>query len=277
MGLNALAGAFAARGALAEAEYYMDKQLDICTQVGDPVAIAFVEASRAGLLFDIGRWGESREGLTRAAGLIAPLGPCWASPYVLIFRGPLALATGDDAEGQPDDARAYLRPLADALESLGTFGPTVLHLLAWTALDLDDLQVAGRLIIRALDMCRERNDRLVLVDALVVRARLAARRGEPEARSMLAEALTQAHAITYPYGLARALYASALLHEQYGDGDRAMSDYTEALDILHALGEQVYAPRIERALSNRSRFGHQRRRDRARVGAASPHAASQFS
>ena len=312
MGLNALAGAFAARGTLAEAERYMDKQLDICTRVGDPVAIAFVEATRAGLLFDMGRWRESREGLTRAAALTAPLGPCWASPYVLIYRGHLALATGDDAKGQrllreaidgaarsgdlqvrclatcglasfalasgqPDVARAYLRPLADALDSLGTFGPTVLHLLAWAALDLDDLQVADRLIERALSMCRERNDRLVLVDALVVRARLAARRAEPEARSLLAEALTQAHAITYPYGLARALYASALLHEQHGDGDHALSDYAEALDILHALGERVYAPRIERALSNHSRFGPQRRRDRVRVGADSPQSASHLS
>lgn len=290
MGLNVLSGAYASRGELALAERYMDKQLEICKRVGDPVAVAFVEASRAGVLFDTGRWADSSEALTRAASLIAHLGPCWASPYVLIYCGHLALATGDTVEGerllgeavnetarsgdlqvrclatcglayfalaagQPDVALAHLRPLADTdvLESLGTFGPTVLHLLAWAALDMDDLTLAESLIERALSICQERNDRLVLVDALVVRARLAARRGAPDAQSMLADALTHARAITYPYGLARALYTSALLHEQCGDTARAVLDYAEALDILHALGERVYAPRIEQALGKHSR------------------------
>ncbi|HEX8036702.1 MAG TPA: AAA family ATPase [Ktedonobacterales bacterium] len=296
MGLNVLSGAYAARSDLALAERYMDKQLEICERVGDPVAIAFVEASRAGVLFDTGRWAEAREGLTRANSLIAHLGPCWASPYVLIYRGHLALATGDIAEGErllreaidetvrsgdlqvrclatcglayfalasgrPDVAQADLRPLADAdtldtldtLEALGTFAPTVLHLQAWAALDMEDLPLAERLIEHALSMCRERNDRLVLVDALVVRVRLAARRGEPVAQSMLVDVLTHARAITYPYGLARTLYTSGLLHEQGGDSAHAVADYTEALDILNALGERVYAPRIEQTLAKHSR------------------------
>lgn len=288
MGLNVLSGAYASRGELALAEHYMDQQLEICKRVGDPVAIAFVEAGRAGVLYDLGRWTEAREGLTRAAGLITHLGPCWASPYVLIYRGYLALATSETAEGerlfreamdetarsgdlqvrclatcglayfalaagQPDVAQAYLHPLADALEALGTFGPAVLHLLAWAALDMEDLQLADHLIERSLSMCRERNDRLVLVDALVVRARLAAARGDPDMQSLLADALTHARAVTYPYGLARSLHTSALLHDQWGDGARAVSDYTEALDILHTLGECVYAPRIEQALRTGSR------------------------
>lgn len=289
MGLNVLSGAYATRGDLALTEHYMDKQLEICERVGDPVAIAFVEASRAGVRFDTGRWTEARQGLTRANSLIAHLGPCWASPYVLIYRGHLALATGDTAEGErllleaidetarsgdlqarclaigglasfalaagrPDVAQAHLRPLADAdtLEALGTFGPTILHLQASAALDTDDLPLAERLIEHALSMCRERNDRLVLVDALVVRVRLAARRSEPDTQSMLADALTHARAITYPYGLARTLYTSALLHEHGGDSARALSDYTEALDILNTLGERVYASRIEQALAEHS-------------------------
>lgn len=288
MGLNVLSGACAARGEFTLAERYLDKQLDSCKRVGDPVAVAFVEASCAGMLFDIGRWTESHEALERAAHLIAHLGPCWASPYVLIYRGHLALASGDTAEGerllqqaiaetarsgdlqvrclatcglayfalaggQPDVAQAYLHPLADTFEALGTFGPSVLHLLAWAALDMDDLRLADQLIERTLGLCRERNDRLVLADALVVRARLAVRRGEPEMQEILADALAHARAITYPYGLARALYTSALLREQHGDDASAISDYSEALDILHRLGERVYAPRIEQALSQIAR------------------------
>jgi hypothetical protein len=43
------------------------------------------------------------------------------------------------------------------------------------------------------------------------------------------------------------------LHEQGGDSAHAVSDYTEALDILNALGERVFAPRIEQTLAKCSR------------------------
>lgn len=292
MGLNCLTSAYAARGEFALAERYLDKQLAVCQRVGDPVALAFVEAGCADLNFTTGRWAAAREALARAAALIAHVGPCWASPYVRIYQGQLALATGETVEGerlllaaidetarsgdlqvrclaacglasfalatgQYERARSYLQPFADQLEdqveALGTFGPTVLYLLAWAALDMDDLQRSERLIDQAMSMCRERNDRLVLVDALVVRTRLAVRRSEPDALSRLADAVTQARAITYPYGLARALYISALVHEQHGDDTRARADYAAALDILHALGERVYAHRIEHALDTRFR------------------------
>ena len=283
-GLNALSGAYQTRGEFDLAAHYLAKQIEVGEKVGDPVALAFILATQAGFLYDAGRWIEMQEAIERAAALLHNLGSSWASPYVLIQRGTLALAQGRGADGtrdlgeaialaersgdlqvrymaqyalasddlihaRPGQAQARVEALAQAPDAIGGFNPNLLYLLAWIALDLGDRAEAERRIERCLASARERQDRLLLVDALLVHARVAARRDRwSEALAALDEAMRLAQSIKYPYGEARAYYVSARLHAERKEERQAGELYHHALTILRGLGERTYARRIEGAI-----------------------------
>jgi tetratricopeptide (TPR) repeat protein len=92
------------------------------------------------------------------------------------------------------------------------------------------------------------------VEALPAKATVRIRQQRwSEAGVALEEAVVLARAMPYPYAEARALCTYGELLTGLGQLERAYDRYTEALGILHSLGEVPYVERIERALAEISR------------------------
>src|SRR5262249_35718208 len=91
---------------------------------------------------------------------------------------------------------------------------------------------------------------LLLVDALRIQAIIFVRqRLWPAAERALAEAISLSQAIPYPYAEAKALYIYGQLNAALGQKEYASDKYKAALAICDRLGEGLYRPRIEHALT----------------------------
>ena len=99
-----------------------------------------------------------------------------------------------------------------------------------------------------------RRDRLPLLEALLVRARVELHQQRwPDAHDTLASALALARALPTPYAEAKTLFLYGLLHARCGEVVLARTRLADALIILQRLGEQLYHDEVEHALVNLER------------------------
>jgi tetratricopeptide (TPR) repeat protein len=95
-----------------------------------------------------------------------------------------------------------LPELAEVLEECDV--PLLLPVLAWAYLELGQTDEAARTVEQALARARPEGMRLVLVEALRVRAVIALRRGQPDqTAASLEEGLETARAMPYPHAESR--------------------------------------------------------------------------
>jgi tetratricopeptide (TPR) repeat protein len=175
-------------------------------------------------------------------------------PQRLVWFSWLIEAALADQEALEGRSTAAVRRLTTLLAPLGDephFNALPLvPQLAQAYLDMDNVAEAETTAHRAVERAAEMNHRLVLVDALRVRAMIATRDTRyDEASQDLDEALALCRAMPYPYAEAKALYVYGQLHQAKDELDRARLCYEQALVICNQLGEAVCREQIERALA----------------------------
>ena len=161
-----------------------------------------------------------------------------------------ALAELAILRGRPGDAVARLAPLRDR-PGLEEFDVTYfLPVLAWAYLELDDVLQAEQVIAQALRRARAEELRLMLVDALRVRALLCIRqRHWTAAASALEEGLAVARSMPHPYAEARLLQVIGQLQVEQGAPERAREPLQVALGTFQQLGARKDVERSERLLA----------------------------
>jgi len=222
--------------------------------------------------------------LDQALALSRQADQSWYSPYPLIFLARLDLAEGASAtataslqeagtlaerggdlqalrmasgvmaeieilEGHAEAATTRLVPLLDRPGREECDVTMVLPVLAWAQLELGQLDQATDAVEQALKRARPEEMRLVLVEALRVKALIALRRGEwDEAARSLEEGLALARAMPYPYAEARLLQVDGALHAQQGEPPAARERLEAARVLFARLGARMDIARVERAL-----------------------------
>jgi hypothetical protein len=130
----------------------------------------------------------------------------------------------------------------------------ILPYLAWAYLDAGDPESATALLDEDIADATARHDRLPLLDALLVRARVELHQQRwPDAHDTLASALALARALSTPYAEAKALYLYGLLHARHGEIALARARLAGALSILRWLGERMYHHQVEQVLADLGR------------------------
>jgi predicted ATPase/DNA-binding XRE family transcriptional regulator len=272
-------------GNLHAARDYNERAVLLAEQMGDPSMMAHVLNTRGYNAFLLGEWRLAREAFERASAFFRQAGTPWGAAYPLANLGMLLLVEGQreasapyfeeatalaqqsqslqilrwieatlaESElvlGQPREARARLLPLLKSLDDTESGMISVHTMLAWARVELGERDEAQRLLGRVLARAADQKLRVVLVDALPVQARLAARGGNwQEAEQTLEEALALAHSMDYPYAEAKALFAAGLIACQQGRRARAIERLQAALSIFARLGERLYAAQAEDALA----------------------------
>jgi tetratricopeptide (TPR) repeat protein len=273
------------RGELHTAKAYAERAFVLAEQVGNPNLVALALNNHGYNAYQRGEWQLAREEYEQAIMLMRQANLPWGTTHALFNLGMLLMAQGhweaaapyyeeglalaeqrqerlpwclaqsdlaerDLVSWQPEPAYERLAPLlADLAErEPGTMEP--LTTLAWVHLERGEPEQTQRLLDQVLPQARQQHLQPVLVAALLVRARLAARSGHwQEGRQALDEALRLAQAMHYPYLEAKALYASGCLLLQQGESAQASESFAQALAILGRLGERLYAQQIEAALT----------------------------
>jgi tetratricopeptide (TPR) repeat protein len=274
------------RGELHTAKAYAERAFTLAEQMRNPSLVALALSNRGSNTFRHGEWQLAREQYEQALTLMRQAGSPWGTTFTLLELGnvlmvqghweaaapyyeeglalaeqrqeqlPLWWAQSDLAErdlvsGQPQQAYERLAPLLaeQANREPGTLEP--LTMLAWAHLELGELEQTQHLLDdQIIPQARQQHLHPVLVAALLVRARLAGRRGHwQEGRQDLDEALRLAQAMQYPYFEAKTLYGSGCLSLQQGESAQASESFAQALAILSHLGERLYAQHVEAVLT----------------------------
>jgi tetratricopeptide (TPR) repeat protein/transcriptional regulator with XRE-family HTH domain len=274
------------RGELAHARAWLERAVEVAERLGDPTNITGIMATRGHLDFCRGEWALARADFTRAASL-SPAGSSVYAARPLLNLAELCMAQGqreeavshlqaavilddhDDHDADSDVLRAAHCVLAEPELLAGQLqvaaarlrglpnpssqraAPDRAHvLLAWANLELGNLGRAETEIDRIIAYARREPDRLMLVEALRVLARV--RMGTAQwqlAAEAVAEACSLAHAMPHPYGEAKSLYVYGQLHVAWGKHEQARERWEAARAICHWLGEGLYRLHIERALA----------------------------
>lgn len=273
------------RGDLSESMRSAERALTLAEQIGDPFLLAQMLGTHAFSQFVVGEWQRARQEYERSLKLMQQASAPWGAAYPLLGLGLQLLAEGQtegglaalkealvlaqrdhdrEAEcaaqnalaaydlflGRPQQARDRLESLIERanLEESGAI--SLQPFLAWAYLELGDVAQAQTLVEQALAGARARQMRLVLTDALAVQARVAAHRQRwQEAEQALEERLTLAQATPCPYDESKARYLAGQVSRQQGKTAEASTHFTEALAILHRLGERLYAKQVEQELA----------------------------
>ena len=281
--LRDLAIIHALRGAPASSRDYIERATAVARQMQDPGPVAFTQALRGWILSLCGEWTDARAELDAAVALSRQTQRTWYSPYPLMFRARLSLTEGersdatgavrealelaewsgdlealrwvagviaelDILEGRAEAARARLLPLLDRPDLQECNVTMLLPVLAWAELELGRLELADAAVEQALRRARPEEMRIVLVEALRVRAMIALRRGRwDDAARDLEEGLALARSISYPYAEARLLHIAAQLHAQRGEPEAAREWLAAAGAIFARLGAQGDAAPVAQA------------------------------
>jgi tetratricopeptide (TPR) repeat protein len=294
-----LAYFLALRGAFAPSAGYIARSFVLAAQMGNPALLSLTLAIRGWLAVLGGEWPSARADLEEALALSRQVDRSWYSPYPLLFRARLSLVEGawTDAmvsaqaavdlakrngdlqalrwasgvmaeieilEGRAEAARARLAPLLDRPGLQECDVTTLLPVLAWAHLELGQVEQAADAVEQALTRAEPEDMRLVVVEVLRVQALIALRREQwgAAARS-LAEGLSLARGLPYPYAEARLLHLDGLLHVQQGEPEAARERLEAARAIFARLGARMDLARGAgpgRAVSQRRAGGVMRRR-----------------
>jgi tetratricopeptide (TPR) repeat protein len=271
-------------GELERATRYCERELAITERYGQAVRVAAATALRGLLAYVRGDWAQARQDGEQALAVSQEVGPSWISPFPLIVLGlvcfgegrweaaahyleesvavgivgpfswtlfaPSILAECDLLEGNAGSARARLAPLLATADQGDADLSLLLAPYAWAQLELGDMAEAAAIISPSIAQAHTQNDRLTLVDALRVQALLAIRQQRwTAAEQALAEGLTLARAMPYPYAEARLLQVHGQLAAQTGHPALARERLEVALTILRRLGARVEIERTEQALA----------------------------
>jgi tetratricopeptide (TPR) repeat protein/transcriptional regulator with XRE-family HTH domain len=276
--LNSLYSLYTEAGALDQGRQALDQAVEIAEHVADPGMAMTFHSNRGGDAFLRGDWGQAHQDYERAVTLLrqmrrhrfagAPLvglgrlnlaqGQWEAAEAALreglrlaeeqhdlvsLWEGLRCLAEWELLEGRPQDALARLDPYVEVLGE--TCFPT---LLAWAELDLGHEHKAETLVARGLKWATNHREWVSWRETLRIKARLLQRQQRwQEASATLEEALD--HVPNLPYETAKTLCCSGHLLRALGEPDQARERLEAALEILHELGERLYAEQVEQGLA----------------------------
>jgi tetratricopeptide (TPR) repeat protein len=126
----------------------------------------------------------------------------------------------------------------------------MLPMLAWTHLEMGDVEQAEREVEEAVQAAVGERLHLRLVEALRVQGMiLAGKERCEEAERSFAEAESLARSMPYLYAEARALHEHGKMHLQKEDGESAQKRLEEALEIFRRLGARKDVEQTEQALA----------------------------
>ncbi len=274
----------ALRGEVVASRAHIERAAVVARQMEDPGPVAYTLAQRAWVVFLGGDGPGARAALDEAVALSRRGDQSWYSSYPPIFRARLSLTAGnrvearaaarealaladaaddlqgqrwastvsaelDILEGRPGVARDRLVPLLDrpGLEECDV--TTLLPALAWAYLELDRVEQAAATVGQAIARARRGDMRLVLVEALRVRALLALRQEQWDvATRSLEEGVALARSIPFPYAEARLLLVDGVLHAQQGGPQAARARLEAARFLFARLGAHADAARTAQAL-----------------------------
>jgi tetratricopeptide (TPR) repeat protein len=289
--LNNLGTGYFFEGAFEQSRAYHQRALEVVERTGDPAKIGPAISGLGRALLYLGEWKEARAHFERERSVVGSLGSVWFAPYPLFFLGQLSLRegnweeafrylveAGDLAEryrnlqalvltqlvlaemdlltGEGEAALARLESLLarPGMEPFET--DRILPHLAWAYLETGQEARAEETALRAISTLVGGSNRLALVDARRVLARIWTRMGRWEdARECLEEALTLTRAMPYPYGEGRILSVYGVLHARKGEADQARARLEAALAIYKRLGARKDVEWTEQALAGPA-LGH---------------------
>jgi tetratricopeptide (TPR) repeat protein/transcriptional regulator with XRE-family HTH domain len=280
MGLIHLEG-----GSFVAARQATERALQLAERHGFRICAASATLQRGWLSFLTGGWEAARRDLEVAAAMGRAIGPFFAEADLSLKQARLCLAEEAEAEaarhlehceqllhsgryasarlgvvsvlaerdllaGQAEAARARLVLWLDPDTPQEEDVTPLLPLLAWALLDLDELDEAAAAAWQAVALAREQGRKALLVDALRVAAMVAARQGRSAAaEGALAEGLSLARRLGYPYGEARLLLVSGELLVQMGQPEPAREHLEAASVIFGRLGARKDLEQAEQVLT----------------------------
>jgi tetratricopeptide (TPR) repeat protein len=273
------------RGDFERGRTYYERAASVADKLDDASWIAITAGHRGITAFYTGRWEQTRAAFDRGVALSRQAGAASALMYTLIWRGWLRLLADEPAaarrdleeelalveqcgdlhlrrivqrllaehdlrEGRPADAQARMAPLLDrpGLEELDV--TRLLPHLAWSHLELGQVQAAVEVAQQAVRRARAEDLPPTLVDALWAQALVELRQGHREETArVLEEGLALARGMPYPYAEARFLHFYGELHVQKGEMGAAREHLQAALAIFRRLGARPGIAQTERALA----------------------------
>jgi tetratricopeptide (TPR) repeat protein len=161
------------------------------------------------------------------------------------------LAELDVLQGRAAAAMARLAPLLDRADPLESGVTGILPVLAWTCLELGDMQHAAEVMAQALARMRPATMWVELVDALRVHALVVCRQEDwGGAAQALEEGISLARGMPYPYAEGRLLHVQGQLHLQRGEPEVARAVLEAALAIFRRLGARHDVEQVEQAITS---------------------------
>ncbi len=268
---------------------YIERALALVERTGDMVSTVGIMVSRGRLAYYTGDWGQARTEFERAAALSAasmaegnltvqfsraglelgllclaegqweastsylaePLeyAERWRDLHILRVASGM-VAERDLLEGRSQAARERLAPLLDRQGMQEFQVQYVLPPLAWACLECGETELAQTLAAWSVTRAIANGQRLFLVDALRVQALIAMGLGRwRKAEANVKKSLALSQDIRYRYATAKSLYVYGQLYGAKGYPAQACEKYQAACAICEQLGEGLYRPHIERALT----------------------------
>jgi tetratricopeptide (TPR) repeat protein len=286
MAINNLASSFQFAGDLHQSRTYLERSVEIVERVGHTANLGFQIVNIGEVLIYLGEWNEAGEHIELGADIVRSVGASWYAAYPTLERGYLSLRRGDweaaarnlreaislaepvgDSqalefahwlmgqlelmEGRAEAAHARLEPL---IANGGPYVVPLLTTLAWSYLDLGELDQAEKMVGQALATAKERQHQLFIPGVLRVQGMILTQQGNwVEAESRFAEAISMARSMPYPYEEACALYEYGLLDIAREEPAQGRERLQEAAAIFRRLGAQKDVERAEQALATPDR------------------------
>ncbi|HEY7349299.1 MAG TPA: AAA family ATPase [Ktedonobacterales bacterium] len=271
------------RGEPIAGKQYAERATLLAEQMDAPVLLAHVLASRGFNASVLGDWRQAQQDYEKAITLLRQAGMPWGAAYALLNFGAQLLAQGQEAGrayleeatelakrsedllalrmaqsmlaeqelllGAPKQACDRLEPLLEEATQEQRNPFSLLPLVAWAQLELGEKTQAQRLVEQARIGATGEQLRPVLLEVLLVQARLAAKQARwQEAEEALEAALKLCREMPWPYAEAKTLFVAGRVSHLRGETGPAREHFEAALIILHRLGEQLYAGVIQQAL-----------------------------
>jgi tetratricopeptide (TPR) repeat protein len=283
-GLQHISCIYLARGELEAGRQHMERALTLAERMNNRRQIATTIFGLSVIAFLVGERDGSQGYAERSLQLIRSLGGFWlsilhaaglsltlapgqwesASPELkecidIIeaasglpgWRQQQLLAARDLEEGRLDEARARLTAMLQDPGMEEDQAVPLEQLLAWAYLETGEEARAADIIRQGLERAAAETLRLRQADWLRIEAMLLEQQERrPEAQSALDQALSLVRSMPYPYGEARLLYQSGMMHLQRGERDTGRERLAEALAIFQRLGAERDAERARQLLLN---------------------------
>lgn len=178
-----------------------------------PARLAEAEAWLGRLSLAKGRWERADSTLSRSL-VLAEQGVD-VQPAILAH---CTLAERDLMDGKPEEARIRLEPLVAGADYRMSNVTEALALLGWAYLELGDERQGELLAAASVKRVSATGQQCVLADVLRIQVLVAAHEGKwQDALAGVAEALSLARKLSYPYAEAKALYVSGQLSTRRGE------------------------------------------------------------